>query len=49
LEPLDISSRGKEMILRINTDWNTEDIFYTDRNGLDLEKRQINKREDYKL
>ena len=49
LEPLDINQRGKELVLRINTDWNTGDIFYTDRNGLELEKRQINKREDYVL
>ena len=56
IEPLDIRGRSKEMICRIDIDGFTRlsngeknQQFYTDRNGLDLQERIEDKREDYSL
>lgn len=50
IEPLDTSKKGMEFVLRIGLDWDEgNDVFYTDRNGLDMQKRIINTREDFEI
>ncbi|EGR32713.1 hypothetical protein IMG5_073080 [Ichthyophthirius multifiliis] len=46
--PVD-DKKGKEVVLLINTNLNTNQTFYTDSNGLELQKRVINQRETWDL
>ncbi|CAD8127927.1 unnamed protein product [Paramecium sonneborni] len=50
VDSIDISDyKGKEIILIILTDINNQKVFYTDSNGLSLQKRQINHRDSWKM
>eukprot|EP00850_Spirogloea_muscicola_P005017 SM000022S07231 [mRNA] locus=s22:665524:679079:- [translate_table: standard] len=46
--PID-DNLGKEVITRLTTNMDTENVFYTDSNGRDYIKRVLNYREDWKL
>lgn len=51
IEPLNVTDIGKELTLRIVNDVfiDQSDTFYTDRNGLELQNRTRNQRDDYQL
>lgn len=40
---------GREIIIKFQTEIKNEGVFYTDSNGLDLMRREINKRPTYTL
>lgn len=42
-------NQGKEIIIIVDTDINNEKTFYTDSNGLDLQKRILNYRPSWNL
>ncbi|CAD8082066.1 unnamed protein product [Paramecium primaurelia] len=41
--------RGKEVILQVITDINNNKVFYTDSNGLSLQRRQVNHRDSWQM
>jgi hypothetical protein len=40
---------GKEVVMLLETNVNNQDTFYTDSNGLELQKRKINYRPTWNL
>ena len=42
-------SVGKEVVMMVETGIKNENVFYTDSNGLEMQKRVLNKRETWKL
>eukprot|EP01016_Furgasonia_blochmanni_P020637 TRINITY_DN2303_c0_g1_i16.p1 TRINITY_DN2303_c0_g1~~TRINITY_DN2303_c0_g1_i16.p1 ORF type:complete len:874 (-),score=283.75 TRINITY_DN2303_c0_g1_i16:239-2860(-) len=40
---------GKEIILKVKSQIHNQGVFYTDSNGMEMQKRQINKRETWEL